>query len=53
MSKKIFDWKETCRYYLLEIKENEAGNFLSCSIIEGEGKRQRIFIPKWRGLIKG
>ena len=29
------------------------GKFFLCSIIDGEGKRHRIFMPKWRGLIKG
>ena len=38
---------------MLESKGNEAIKFLLCSIIEGEGKRQKIFIPKWRGLIRG
>ena len=45
--------KENGRYHKLESRENEAGQFLLCSITDGEGQRHRIFIPEGRGLIKG
>ena len=37
----------------MESYKNAVGKFMSCSIIDGEGKRHKIFIPEGRGLIKG
>ena len=52
-SKRIFDWKENGRFYMLESHKNDAGKYLSCLVTDGEGKRHKIFIPEGRGLIKG
>ena len=52
-SKRIFDWKENGRFYRLESHKNDAGKYLSCSVIDEEGKRHKIFIPEGQGLIKG
>ena len=38
------DWK---------IMRTRAGCFLLCPVIDGDGKRHRLFFPKGRGLIKG
>ena len=37
----------------MESHRNDAGNYLSYSVIDGEGKRHKIFILEGRGLIKG
>ena len=51
-SKKIFEWKENWRFYKMESNKNDAGKYLSCFIIDGEGKRHKIFIPEGWGMIK-
>ena len=52
-SKRIFEWKENCRAYGLDNRENEAGSFLLCFVTDGEGKRHKLFIPEGRGFLKG
>ena len=37
----------------MESHRNDVGNYLSCSVTDGEGKRHKIFISEGRGLIKG
>ena len=37
----------------MESHINDAGNYMSCAVTNGEGKRHKIFIPEERGLIKG
>ena len=45
-TRRIFEWKENDIYYRVENHRNEAGKYLSCSVIGGEGKKHKIFIPK-------
>ena len=52
-TRRTFEWKENGRFYKREHHKNDASNFLSHSVIDGEGKRHKIFIPEGRGLIKG
>ena len=51
--KRSFDWKENGRSYKMESLRNNAGKYLLCPVIDGEGKRHKIFIPKGRGVVKG
>ena len=51
--KRTFEWRENARFYKMESHINDAGNYLSCAVTDGEGKRHNIFIPEGRGLIKG
>ena len=52
-SKKSVEWEENGRFYKMETSKNDAGKYLLCLAINGEGKRHKIFIPEGRGLIKG
>ena len=51
--KRTFEWRENGRFYKMESHRNDAGNYMSCLVTDGEGKRHKIFIPEGRGLIKG
>ena len=51
--RRTFEWKENGRFYKLESHKNDAGKFMSCLVIAGEGKRHKIFILEGWGLIKG
>ena len=51
--KRTFEWRENGRFYKMESHRNDVGSYLCCSVIDGEGKRHKIFIPEGRGLIKG
>ena len=47
------EWKENGRRYSLDCKENTAGRFLLCSVIDEDGKKRKLFFPEGRGLITG
>ena len=48
-----FEWRENGRFLRLESKENIAGRFLLCSVIDAEGKKHRLVFPEGRGLLNG
>ena len=52
-ARRPFEWRENGRFFRLESKENIAGRFLLCSVIDGEGKRHRLVFPEGRGLLNG
>ena len=47
------EWWENGRRYTLELKENDAGCFIQCSVDDEDGKRHRLFFPEGDGLVNG
>ena len=37
----------------MELKKNDAGHFLICSVVDANGKRHRLFFPEGNGLLNG
>ena len=46
-------WCENGRRYSLEMRKNEHGRFLLCSVTDLDGKRHRLLFPEGNGLING
>ena len=46
-------WCENGRRYSLEMRKNEHGRFLLCSVTDLDGKRHRLFFPEGNGLLNG
>ena len=46
-------WCENGRRYSLEMRKNEHGCFLLCSVTDLDGKRHRLLVPEGNGLING
>ena len=46
-------WCENGRRYSLELRKNDQGCFLLCSVTDLDGKRHRLLFPKGNGLING
>ena len=51
--RRVFEWKENRRSYRLDCRENAAGGFIFCSVMDLDGKRHWLFFPEGKGLIKG
>ena len=47
--KRIFEWRENGRFYKMESHRNDAGNYLSCAVIDGEVKDTRFSSRKDEG----
>ena len=47
------EWWENGRRYSLELKENDAGRFIQCSVADEDGKRHRLFFPEGVSLVNG
>ena len=47
------EWWENGRRYSLELKENDVGRFILCSVADEDGKRHRLFFPEGDGLVNG
>ena len=45
--------RENGRRYSLELKKNDAGRFLICSVVDADGKRHCLIFPKGNNLING
>ena len=52
-ARRPFEWRENGRFFRLESKENIAGRFLLCSVIDAEGKKHRLVFLKGRGFLNG
>ena len=52
-ARRPFEWMENGRFFRLESKENIAGRFLLCSVIDDEGKKHRLVFPEGRGFLNG
>ena len=52
-NKKGVGWSENGRRYSLEMRKNEYGRFLLCSVTDLDGKRHRLFFPEGNGLLNG
>ena len=48
-----FKWRENGRFFRLESKENIAGRFLLCSVIDDEGKKHRLVFLEGKGFLNG
>ena len=46
-------WCENGRRYSLEMRKNDHGRFLLCSVTDLDGKRHRLLFPEGNGLING
>ena len=46
-------WEEDGRKFKVEIRENEAGRYILCSIIDVESKRFCLVVPEDKGLLGG
>ena len=46
-------WEEDGRKFKVEIRENEAGRYILCSIIDVESKRFCLVVPEGKGLLGG
>ena len=46
-------WCENGRRYSLEMRKNEHGRFLLCSVTDLDGKRHKLFFPEGNGLLNG
>ena len=46
-------WCKNGRRYSLEMRTNEQGRFLICSVIDLDGKRHGLLFPEGNGLING
>ena len=46
-------WCEIGRRYSLEMRKNEHGRFLICTVTDLDGKRHRLLFPEGNGLING
>ena len=53
LKRRVFEWKENGRSYRLDCRENAAGGFIFCSVMDVDGKRHRLFFPEGKGLIRG
>ena len=47
------EWRENGRRYNLELRKNDHGRFIFCSIIDLDGKRHRLFFLEGNDLING
>ena len=47
------EWRENGRRYSLELRKNDVGCFILCSVADVDGKRHRLFFPEGNGLING
>ena len=45
------EWRENERRYSLELRKNDGGRFILCSVVDFDGKRHRLFFPEGNGLI--
>ena len=45
------EWKENGRRYSPELRKNDGGRFILCSVVDLEGKRHRLCFPEGNGLI--
>ena len=45
------EWKENGRRYSPELRKNDGGRFILCSVVDLEGKRHQLCFPKGNGLI--
>ena len=52
-ARRPFEWREKGRFFRLECKENIAGRFLLCSVIDDEGKKHRLVFPEGKGFLNG
>ena len=48
-----FEWRENGRFFRLESKENIAGRFLLCSVIDEGKKKHSLVFPEGRGFLNG
>ena len=51
--KVIKTWVEEMRKFILELRANEAGRYIICSVRDMEAKRFSLVFPEGRGLIGG
>ena len=47
------EWKENGRRYRLELRKNEGGRFLLCSVVDLDGRWHRLSFPEGKGLLNG
>ena len=47
------EWRENGRRYSLELRKNDHGRFILCSVTDLDGKRHRLLFPEGNGLING
>ena len=47
------EWRENGRRYSLELRKNDGGQFILCSIANLDGKWHRLSFPEGNGLING
>ena len=47
------EWRENGRRYSLELRKNDHGRFILCSVADLDGKRHLLFFPEGNGLING
>ena len=40
------EWRENERRYSLELRKNDGGRFILCSVVDFDGKRHRLFFPE-------
>ena len=52
-ARRPFEWREKGRFFRLERKENIAGRFLLCSVIDDEGKKHKLVFPEGKGFLNG